>query len=730
MRSQSAKTQQAIQSALDHLNGGKLQQAASLCQEILKAEPENAEANHMFGIINCQAGKIDAGIPFIRKAIQRKPDYIEAHKNLGYVLKLKGDLDEAVDSYLKVISLAPDYAEVHNDLGNILQELGKLDAAAASYKQALAIKPGVAGYHSNLGSVLKNLGRIDEAMASHQAALAVAPDYALAHNNLGIIYGESGNFKEAEACYRKAISCKPDFAEAYNNLGNILIEKSRHKDSLPIYQKALSLNPDFPEAIGNLGKAQLYTSSFSDGIKTLQKALALQPEFVEAHCNLGNGLKMQGHMEEAIASFRKALSIKPDCATAHSSILFTLNYLDGVSQAEIYKESLQWDQQQTATIYNDEQPYKNNCDGERRLKVGYVSPDFREHSVVHFFEPVLKAHNKEQVEIFCYANVKLLDNATKRLQAESDHWISIVGQRHEDIAERIRQDRIDILVDLAGHTGDNSLLIFAHKPAPIQVSWLGYPNTTGLQAIDYRLTDDIADPVGEADSLHTEILIRLEHGFLCYQALENAPEVSELPCLENGYVTFGSFNNLSKVTPQVVACWSEILRAVPGARLILKSKPLADKETKARYLQMFEEKNIQAERIELLGWLPARSDHLDLYNSVDIGLDPFPYNGTTTTCEALWMGVPVVTLRGDRHAGRVGASIMHHVDLPELVADAKENYVALAIDLANDPDRLVAMRSSLRQHMQDSVIMDTQLFTRSLENTYRQMWIKWCESNS
>jgi predicted O-linked N-acetylglucosamine transferase (SPINDLY family) len=318
------------------------------------------------------------------------------------------------------------------------------------------------------------------------------------------------------------------------------------------------------------------------------------------------------------------------------------------------------------------------------------------------------------------------DGRTQRLQAESDHWYSIAGKPDLEVAERIRKDQIDILVDLEGHTGENRLLVFAHKPAPVQVTWLGYPNTTGMRTIDYRLTDAVADPPGEADKFHSEKLFRLEHGFLCYLPDAAAPEAGPPPCLESGQLTFGSFNNLAKVTSEVVRVWAEILHRQPLSRLVLKSKPLADQACRERYLGLFAEQGIPADRLELLGWLPAPQNHLELYHRIDIGLDSFPYNGTTTTCEALWMGVPVVTLCGDRHAARVGASIMRQVGLEELVAHSEDEYIALAVALAQDRQRLLALRGSQRRKMRESRLLDKKLFAETLEDAYRRMWEEWC----
>jgi protein O-GlcNAc transferase len=315
-------------------------------------------------------------------------------------------------------------------------------------------------------------------------------------------------------------------------------------------------------------------------------------------------------------------------------------------------------------------------------------------------------------------------------KVRADHWLSIVGMTDEAVATRIRGDRIDILVDLAGHTANGRPLVFARKPAPVQVNWLGYPNTTGLKTMDYRLTDAVANPPGDADRLHTEELIRLPHGFLCYQTDDPNPTVSPPPCLERGYVTFGSFNHLPKLNPEVIRVWSGILKSLPESRLVLKSGPLADASTRALYLKKFADHGIPADRVDLIGRRPSRMEHLQTYSQIDICLDPFPYNGTTTTFEALWMGVPVICLRGDRHAGRVGASIMHHLGLPEHIAETEEEYIDLAKKLAGDTDRLDALRNDLRTRLHESVLMNIPLFTEALEQAYRQMWTAWCDKRA
>ena len=726
--SRAFKISKSLQAAVKHLQAGQLQQAEHIFRKVLVVDPNNATVNHLLGVISHQVGQNDEATHLIRKAIRCKPDYVEAHSDLGIVLQELGRPEEAAVSYRKAITIKPDFAEAHSNLGNALIEQGRLEEAAVSYRKAITVKPDYAQAHSNLGVALKEQGRLEEAAVSCRKAITIKPNYAGAHSNLGVVLKEQGRLEEAAVSCRKAISIKPDYAEAHNNLGNALKEQGRLEEAAVSYRKAITIKPDFAEAHSHLGVVFQGQGRLEEAVASYRKAITIKPNYAEAHSNLGVALKEQGRLEEAAVSYRKAITIKPGYAKAHSNLLFLLNSFPNISRKDIYNESLEWDQQHAKTLLKKEPVYANKKEKERKLKIGYVSSDFRTHSVSYFFEPLLKAHNKENVEVYCYSNVMTPDKVTERLKAEADHWFSIVGKNDEYVAEQIKRDGIDILVDLAGHTSDNRLLVFAYKPAPIQATWLGYPNTTGMSAIDYRFTDEVADPIGEADNLHSEALIRLESGFLCYSGDESAPEISALPCLERGHITFGSFNNLTKTTPEVVKLWSDIMRAAPNTHLLLKNKQLEDEGVRTKCLEMFEKEGISDDRIELYGMLLKKRDHLGFYSKIDIGLDPFPYNGTTTTYEALWMGIPVITLEGDRHAARVGTSIMTHLNLPQFIADTKENYTKKAVELAGDRKRLEVYRKELRSILKSSKSCDEHHFAKKIETAFREMWSTWCQS--
>jgi predicted O-linked N-acetylglucosamine transferase (SPINDLY family) len=406
----------------------------------------------------------------------------------------------------------------------------------------------------------------------------------------------------------------------------------------------------------------------------------------------------------------------------------TLHYHPGYDAKMILGELRRWNEQHAEPRKKVIAPHANDRDPDRPLRIGYVSADFRQHACAHFLLPLFCHHDRRQFEVTCYADVANPDNMTQRLRDQVQCWHKINGRTDAEVSALIRENQIDILVDLAGHTADNRLQCFAGKPAPIQVTYLGYPNSTGLSAIDYRLTDAHADPPGLTDAFCTEWLIRLPQTFLCFRPSEESPVSSALPALASGQITFGCFNALAKITAEMAGIWSQILRCLPQSRLMLKCRGLSDEDARRRLRELFPD--IAADRLVLHDWIDSRRGHLALYDQVDIALDSYPYHGTTTTCEAMWMGVPVITLAGTDHRSRVGVSLMSNVGLPELIAQTPEQYVQIAADLANDLPRLAELRRTLRSRMQASPLMDAPRFARNVEAAYRQMWRTWCETQA
>lgn len=568
-------------------------------------------------------------------------------------------------------------------------------------------------------------GNLQQAEHIFRNILKVQPNNVSALHFIGVINYQLKNYDSAIKYIRKALQLAPGYVDAYNNLGIVLQEMGQLDLSIASYQMATELNPNFLRAYYNLGNAFKENWQIDEAIINYQKALQIDPNFVEVYNKLANALQDQGKLEEAEQCYRHALRIKP-LFTYYDNLLMMLNYSSGRESGAVFSEHLKFAKQFEAPLASAIVPHKNDCSSARRLRIGYVSYDFRRHSVNFFIEPVLASHNHDQFEVFCYSDVLIPDNATERLQRYSDQWQDIKGMPDEKVAEIIRKDGIDILVDLAGHTANNRLLLFARKPAPVQVSWIGYPNTTGLSTIDYRIVDGYTDPPGLTEPFCSEELIRMPDSFLCYLPDKDSPVVSGLPALESGYITFGSFNYFPKVSQETAAVWIEILKALPDSRLIMKTRNFADSGTYRYAMEMFVRQGIAAERIELLSMKTSFEEHLDMYNRIDIALDTFPYNGTTTTCEALWMGVPVITFSGNVHASRVGKSLLTNIGHPELVAGTFKEYVSIAVNLAADLKRLQSLREGLRDSMVHSPLTDAKRFIVNLENCYRSMWERWC----
>lgn len=512
----------------------------------------------------------------------------------------------------------------------------------------------------------------------------------------------AGRTSEAIEQYQKALAIDPANFGVLVNLGNMFKAEGRNGPAEESYRKALAVSPDHPAVLNNLG------CLLKDGGK-ITEAL----EFLRRVANNGDSTEMS----------------RINAPIAHSNLLLTLNYSEE-GRESIFEEHRRWGARYANSLEDRSAAREISREPERKLRIGYISGDFYSHSVAYFFEPLLANHDRSAFEVICYSTRTRSDGMTEQLKSLSDHWRDISRLNDDQAADLIRSDEVDILVDLSGHTSGHRLLVFARRPAPIQVSYLGYPNTSGMESIDYRFTDARADPPGESDSLYTEELIRLSHGFLCYHPPEDCPDLGKKAPLEAGRVTFGSFNHQAKINHRLIESWAGLLRALPGAGLLIKAKPLGEPEVRRELLDSFSRLGVDSNRIELHGRIPSRSDHLALYDRVDVALDTFPYNGTTTTCEALWMGVPVISRVGNCHASRVGLSLLSSLGLEDLVGQSWEEYESIAIDLANSPERREALRTGLRQRMADSPLMNPTLITNTIEQAYREMWRCWCEKQS
>lgn len=572
---------------------------------------------------------------------------------------------------------------------------------------------------------LRRRGDTEAAEAICRAILVKDPHHAGALDALSRLMDQYGFLGLAAAFSRQAITSEPENAKYHRNLGRVLLECGQPEDAARSFETALHLDCGELDAMVGLARACDALNRQDDCVRWLNSALELDRHSPKAHFYLAANLMKRARREEAIQCFRRAADAEPTFHAASSNIVFSLHYDPGVTRERLFEEACGWGRRVESSVENRYLSHGNDADFDRRIRIGYVSGDLRRHPVGFFFEGVLAAHNKSMVETFCYSNSRSKDSLTDRIRAASDNWRNITGMHDGAAAKLVRQDEIDVLVDLGGHTGSHRLTMFCLKPAPVQVSWLGYFDTTGLQAMDYLLADWRVCPP-DHDQFYVEKVVRLPHDFLCYTPQAQI-EPGQLPAYRNGKVTFGCFNNILKVNEEVVALWAAILHEIPTSELVLKSASLALPEVRERYEAMFEQQGIGAHRLILEGSSDYQ-DYLTRYNGVDIALDPFPYNGGTTTIDALWMGVPTITLAGDRFVSRMGVSHLTAVGLSGWIASSPSEYVRIAIERAQSIEDLARLRGELRERLRNSPLCDPARFTSALEDAYREMWRTWCQT--
>jgi predicted O-linked N-acetylglucosamine transferase (SPINDLY family) len=542
---------------------------------------------------------------------------------------------------------------------------------------------------------------------------------------LSLVLHKLGRLEDAEASCKQAIRLKPGYAEAHNNLANIYFDQGRLEEAASSAREAIALRPDFAVPHYNLGLACFMQNKLDEALASFETARRLNPDYADAYINLGVALTYLGRSREAIDSFETGLRLNPAHASGHSARIFSMLYLSATTPDALRAASRQFATHCETPLKRHWRPHTNTRDPARRLRLGYVSADLRRHSVAYFIEPILAHHDKTRFEVFCYYSHTKHDDVSARLAACVHHWIPCRGMSDAELAARIRTDGIDILVDLAGHSVNNRLLAFARKPAPVQVTYLGSPATTGLSAMDYRLCTWDTDPPGQ-EAWHSETLYRLPRTLWCYRpSLDGMKPAAPSLAMKTGGITFGSLNNIPKVSEEALAVWMEILRAVPGSRLVMTQVP--EGRFRQGLLERFAAHGIEPQRLELHGKLPT-ARYLGVLGEIDIALDPYPYNGTTTTCETLWSGIPLVTLIGQTSVARSGYALLKTVGLEELAAADEAEYVRIAVALAHDRDRdrLNRLREELPRRFERSALRDEAGLARDLEAAYRDMWQRWC----
>lgn len=616
------------------------------------------------------------------------------------------------------------------DLALQHHQAGKLVEAETLYRQILTVEPRQAETLHLLGVIAHQVGKMDQAVNLINQAIALRPDLADAHYNLGCILKDKGLLDEATAAFRRAIALKKDYPEACNNLAALLILKGQPVEAIEVCRQSLAVSPNNPEALTNLGIALKENGQLDEAVAAQRQAIALRSDYAEAHNNLGNALKEKGELDDAIAAYGRAISLRPAYYEAHSNLLFTRHFHPDYEAHPLQEERRRWNLLFTEPLRRFLKPHLNDRGIQRRLRIGYVSGDFRDHVVGRNILPILEMSDRENFEVFLYANSHHPDALSRRLKRAGDVWHDIAGISDEATAELIRADQIDILVDLSQHMAGNRLTLFARQAAPVQVSFAGYPESTGLEAIGNRISDKWMEQGGvlNSDGLLVKVDDREEvylmDSFWCYDPCGLELNVNDLPAQKARVITFGSLNNFCKVNDPLLRLWAQVLRTVTGSRLVILAHEGSHRH---RTRQFLEAEGIESHRVEFVSPRP-RKEYLELHHRLDIVLDTFPYNGHTTSLDALWMGVPVVSLCGECPVSRAGLSQLSNLGLPELVTFTEEQYVETAAKLANDIPRLQELRAALRSRMEKSVLMDAPHFARQIEAGYRSMWRRWCEN--
>ena len=648
---------------------------------------------------------------------------ISTHLQTALAHHQAGRLAEAEKVYRQVLDSNPANADALGLLGRIAHQHGRFDDAVALIGRSTELQNSNPYSFNYLGEAHLELGQLDKASTCFQRALGLKADYAEAHLNLGVALAGLGRPEDAQRCYRQALEFDAGNVFALNNLGNALRETGRLDEAESSFRQALARSPELAAAHCNLGATLADAGRLAEAEGHYRDALACKPEFPLALDNLGLVQMRLGRLAEAERSFREAIALDPDYLSARVSLVSLQNYLPERTPGDIYAEHVEFGRRYDALL--DPRPHGNLPQRERRLRIGYISGDLRDHATAFFIEPVLAGHERREFEIFCYYNHSRSDKVTVRLRGLADCWRDVALLGDEALANLIRADAIDIMVDLSGHTAYNRLTALARKPAPVQATWLGYLNTTGLKAIDYRITDGRAAPEGLFEAFHSEVLLRMPDSQWCYQPPEICPRVVPPPCIEAGTITFASFSKLAKIGSPVIELWSRLLERVPQSRLVIVAQGVS--AASAQIVSEFNRGGIGVERLLLLDAGPFET-YLAQHSEVDVMLDTFPYTGGTTTCHALWMGVPVVSLAGRTVTSRGGSSLLQAVGLGELVAESPDEYVRIASELAGDSRRLADLRLSMRDRVSRSPLTDGVTFTRNLERRYRSIWSAWCDA--
>lgn len=704
------------------------------------SQPLQPSAEHLtdVGTRLKNAGDLRGALDHYYEALRVDPTLYAAQYNLGVVCLEAGDLERAREHTEQAYKIDPRRVDAMNNLGAIHRAQGNHEAAVEWFKAACHLNPNCPAMQNNLALALVTLGLHRKptdpkgAIRCYQESLVCAPQNATTYYNLGVSYDEMRKHDKALINYNLCVHFNPRCAEAYNNMGVIYKERDNLEKALMCYHTALQCNPQFAQALNNLGMVYTATGRLHEALDYLSRAVKAAPTYAEAYNNLGWLFWDQGDLGQALRMYECCIELSPTSKNPGQNRLLALNYLPDASAASVFEAHRAWGERFSLDQGVAFTEWPVDRDPSRRLRLAYMSPDFFHHSVSFFAHALIEHRSQEQFDVFLYSNTAREDDKTeffKKIVTEN-RWKKIVGRSAQEVATMLREDKIDILIELAGHTANNRLDVVALKPCPVQITYTGYNNTTGLGAVDYRITDAVVDPPDTAQEFSEE-LIRLPSCFLCYTPPANLPNVEKLPALREGFVTFGSFSCLAKINAQVVDLWCRVLREVPNSKLLIKAKGFYAQGVQARFTKMFEKHGIEASRLRLVALTATSFDHLKTYNEVDIALDTFPYSNTTTTCESLVMGVPPLCMNGKTHGSRVGASLLATVGLNEFVAETQDEYVEKAKIFAGNLQQLSSVREKLRNVLSQSQLCNGPKFMReSYEPALREKWRLFCQGRA
>ena len=665
-----------------------------------------------------QAGDLEAAETIYRKLLGEFPSHAPSLCNLGVLLVRQGKTAEAVQCYNLALASTPGYADAHFNLGNLHRRTGHVAEAAEQYRACIANNPQHSSASYNLGLCLASLGELDSAREAFRRVCDMEPTNADAHSRLGDAYIRSGKLEAGLTAFQRCVDLDPNNPRSHYNLGLALSNLSRTQEAHTHLQRALKARPDYPEAHNALGLNLEAQGRKDDALFHYQESVRLNPEFADGWSNLGSNLVEQGQTDSAIEALRESLRHRPQAPHIHSNLLLMLNYDSNLTPEKIRDEHLHWAELFTMQSLDAPDPFTPH-DPDRTLRIGYISADFRDHTVAGFIELLLTHHDRDKFEVYAYSNGLHPDATTEKLKQLADHWRPIGAQPEELVFSTIQNDRIDILVDLSGHTAGNRLLLFGARPAVIQATLFGYPNTSGSAAIDVRITDEVSDPPG-SEKLYAEKLLRLPDVAWAYRPPDSSPEITELPGLNRRAFTFGCLNNPAKISEECVNTWANLLHNAPGSRIVLLAGQ--SQSGAKRLFDRFTRAGILRDRIEIVSRM-AKKDYFETYQLFDMALDPFPYNGGVTSCDALWMGVPFLAMAGSSYVSRQGVMLLQALGLEDFIAYTTDEFVELGRQWMKRRPELAEIRNGLRQRMEQSPLLDGQRYVRNLEAALRAEWV-------